>query len=49
MNGSLDALVDDDADSVLCDVEDAAGSAVVGFVGHTLLNGSITLQMIHGD
>ena len=37
-------LVDNDADSVLCDVVDTSSPAVVRLVGHALLNGSITLK-----
>jgi hypothetical protein len=36
-----DLLVDDDADGAGVDVEDAAGSAVVEFVGHALVDGAI--------
>ena len=43
-DAALDALVHNDADGVLGHVEDAAGLAVVGLVGHTLLESAVTLE-----
>ena len=41
-NDSLsDLLVDDDTDGSRVDVEDAAGSSVIVFVGHSLVDGTI--------
>ena len=41
---SAHTLVDDDAEGVLGDVEHAAGLAVVGLVGHALLEGAVALK-----
>jgi hypothetical protein len=48
-NPALDALVDNDADGVLGDVEHAARLAVVGLVGHALLEGAVTLKKKYRD
>lgn len=42
-NAALHPLVDNDAHGVLGNVENTAGLTVVGFVGHTFLEGSVTL------
>ena len=41
---SAHALVDDDAEGLLRDVEHAASLAVVGLVGHALLEGAVALK-----
>lgn len=43
-DSALDALVHDDTDGVLGHIEDAASLAVVRLVGHTLLEGAVTLR-----
>ena len=41
-NSSFHTLVDDNAESTLGNIEHASGLAVVGLVGHTLLEGTAT-------
>ena len=43
-DAALDPLVDNDANGVLGNVENAASFAMVGLVGHTLLEGTVTLK-----
>ena len=43
-DAALNPLVDNDANGVLGDVENAASFAMVGLVGHTLLEGTVTLK-----
>ena len=40
-----DSLVDDDPDGVFGDIEYAPGAAVITFVGHSLLEGSISFYV----
>ena len=40
-NSVSDLFVDDDTNGARVDVEDASGSAVVVFIGHALVDGSI--------
>lgn len=42
---SSDLLVDDDTNSMLSDIKDSTSLAVVVFVGHTLLEGTIALNV----
>merc|ERR1719215_1798460 len=44
-NSSFHTLVDDNAESTLGNIEHASGLAVVGLVGHTLLEGTATLNV----
>ena len=45
-DAALDPLVDDDANGVLGHVEHAASLAMVGLVGHTLLESTVALKKI---